>query len=225
MNKIIILITLFITFALMACVDGKKPVETIKQQKTYMSVKEQEEKSMVKMNEILEITSTKKKEEAIPFIISGYRDIMENYPESFMAEEGYYRLMIINLRDYYPPKIKEAEAIYKEYFRRYRKPRIGMSMTGDLARYYYANGMWEKLSRFTVPFMREFAKSGKYGDTVFLFLYTESRFHLEDYNEARKGYNIVLKNSAEGSSDYNMAINRLEAIKKAMEAQKKESGK
>lgn len=190
-----------------------------------MTVKEQEDRAMLKMTELLEITSTKKREEALPYIVSGYREIMQKYPESFMAEEGYYRLMVINIRDYYPPRVKEAEDIYREYFKRYKKPRVGMSMTGDLARFYYANGLWEKLSRFTVPYMREYARSGKYGDTVFLFLYTEARFHLKDYREARKGYTIVLRNAARESSDYNLATSRLQAIEKALAAEEKQPGK
>jgi len=85
---------------------------------------------------------------------------------------------------------------------------MGMAMNGDLARYYYDNNRWEKLALFATPFMREYIKSGKYGDTVFIFFYTEAKFFLKDYEEARKGYQIIMENF-KGSGNARIAEQRL----------------
>jgi len=183
------------------------------------SVQEQEEKAMEEFKVMLESTKGMRRENIVPLISEGYNDIIEKYPDSFLAEESYYRLMVIKLRDHYPPQEEEAERLYREYFRIYKKPRIGMSMNGDLARYYYDYKKWEKLASFTMPFMKEYVKTGKYGDTVFLFLYTEAKFHLKEYDEARRGYQIIKRNFA-GKRDAKIAEERLEYIKSLQDAGK-----
>jgi TolA-binding protein len=179
-------------------------------------VKEQEEKAMQLFTQVLEDTRELTRPDAMPIIKKGFYETIEKYPDSFLAEESYYRLMTINLREVYPPKEEEAEEIYREYFKNYKNPRIGMTMTSDLARFYYDYQRWEKLAKFTTPFMREYVKSGKYGDTVFIFLYTEAKFYLKDYEEARKGYQIMKKNFA-GTRNAEMAEKRLEYIKSIQE--------
>jgi len=177
-----------------------------------MTVTEQEEKAMERFKTLLDETRELDRSDAMPLILEGYREVMDKYPDSFLAEESYFRMMTIALHEVYPPKEEEAENLYNEYFRRYKHPQMGMAMNGELARYYYKEMKWEKLAKFTTPFMREYVKSGKYGDTVFLFLYTEAKFHLKDYDEARKGYQIIKRNSA-GTRDADIAEQRLEYIR------------
>lgn len=180
------------------------------------SVQEQEQLAMVKLGEMLDETTPLRREAAVPVLINGYFEVIENYPYSFIAEESYFRLMTIYLKDFYPSREAEAEALYSEYFTKYRNPQTGMAMTTDLARHYYETKNWRKLSSFTVPFMREFAKSGKYGDTVFLFYYSEAQFFLEKYGEARKGYKYMIKNNP-NSRDSKLANARLKVIKTKLE--------
>lgn len=213
MNKPIVFIIILSTL-LASCKGAPQRVEEPIPQST-LPAQEQNEKALVKFKEMLDGTADIRREEAIPMLADGYNTIIEEYPQSFLAEESYYRLMTLNLRDYYPPHEAEAERVYREYFKRYPNPRIGMAMNGDLARYYYDNQKWEKLAQFTTPFMREFAKSGKYGDTVFLFLYSEAKYNLKDYKEARKGYLIIRKNF-KGTRDAEVAGERLNSIKSIM---------
>lgn len=166
---------------------------------------------MNKFRDILESTRELKRQDAVPLILDGYDEVMEKYPNSYLAEESYYRKMSIYLLENYPPMEEEAEGLFREYFQKYKKPRLGMIMNSELARYYYSRQRWEKLARFTTPFMREYVKSGKYGDTVFLFLYTEAKFHLKDYEEARRGYQII-KKIFKGKRDAKLADQRLEYL-------------
>lgn len=185
---------------------------SVKKDGPQMTVQEQEDKAMDKFRDMLEGTKELRREDTVPLITAGYGEVIDKYPDSFLAEESYYRLMVLNLRDYSPPREEEAERLYREYFQKYKDPRIGMAMNGDLARYYYDNNRWERLARFTTPFMREFLKSGKYGDTVFIFFYTEAKFFLKDYEEARKGYQIIKKNFP-GTGNAKIAEHRLEYMK------------
>lgn len=217
MNKAIIF-TIILSALLASCKAAPPRTEEVMKQ-IDMPAQEQNDKALIKFKEMLDGTADIKREEAIPMLAEGYNSIINQYPQSFLAEESYYRLMTMKLRDYYPPREEEAEQIYREYFQKYKKPRIGMAMNGDLARYYHDNQRWEKLAKFTTPFMREFAKSGKYGDTVFLFLYSEAKFHTKDYDEARKGYQIIRKNF-KGTRDAEIAEKRLNTIKSIMEQAK-----
>jgi len=206
-------IFILMTFLLVSC--KAAPVK----QAPSLTVTQQEELAMKKFREILDSTKELKRQDAVPLIMNGYDEVIEKYPDSYLAEESYYRKMSIYLLENYPPMEKEAEDVYREYFSKYKKPRMGMAMNGDLARYYYNNQKWEKLARFTTPFMREYVRTGKYGDTVFLFLYTEAKFYLKDYEEARKGYQIIKKNFA-GKPDARNAEQRIEYINSILESKK-----
>ena len=210
MRKLIILSLIISSLALMSCKAAPKRTDDLFE-KPQMTVKEQEARALEDFQVMLESTAELKRQEAVPLLAKGYAQVIEDYPASFLAEESYYRMMLMNLRDYTPPREAEAEEVYREYFKKYKNPRIGMAMNGDLARYYYSYRRWEKLAMFTTPFMREYVKSGKYGDTLFLFLYSEAKYFLKDYNEARKGY-LIIKKNFKGKRDEKVAEERLEAI-------------
>lgn len=209
-------IFLMISAALFSC--KAAPVK----QAPALTVTEQENMAMDRFRELLESTRELKRQEAMPLIMNGYSEVMEKYPDSLLAEESYYRLMSIYLLENFPPKEKEAEEVYREYFSRYKNPRLAMALNGDLARHYYKHGKWEKLAKFTTPFMREYVRSGRYGDTVFLFLYTEAKFHLKDYEEARRGYQII-KSKFKGKRDAKLAQQRLEYINSIQGSNNKQS--
>jgi outer membrane protein assembly factor BamD (BamD/ComL family) len=168
-------------------------------------------------NEMLESTRELKREDYIPIIMKKYEEMIEKYPDTFRSEEAYYRMMRVNLREFYPPREEEAERLYREYFKKYKNPRVGMAMNGDLARHYFKHQRWEKLARFQTTFIKEYVKSGKYGDTLFLYLYTEAKFHLKDYEEARRGYQIIKRNF-KGKRNAMMAEKRLEQLKTIMDS-------
>lgn len=197
----------------LSCTGQQKKADVAPSPTVAMTLQEQNSLAMKKFSDMLEITKNARRQDVLVPLMDGYREIINKYPDSSLAQESYYRLMLMNLQDFDPPRETEAEKIYREYFAKYPKPRLGMTVNGELARYYYQNGKWEKLASFTTPFMREYVKSGKYGDTVFLFLYTEAKYHLGDYKEARKGY-LTIKRLFPNSSDARLSDERLKVIDK-----------
>ena len=211
MRKPLLVLLVSVLLALASCKAApQRPADVL--ERPSIPVKEQDEKALAEYKAILESTAELRREQAVPVLAEGYARVIDQYPASFLAEESHYRLMLMNLQDFFPPREEEAEKVYREYFSRYKNPRIGMTMNGDLARYYYKNQRWEKLAKFTLPFMKEYVKSGKYGDTVFIFFYTEAKFFMKDYDEARKGY-LIIKENFKGKSNARIAEERLEFIK------------
>ncbi|MFN3739328.1 MAG: hypothetical protein ACK4TF_01480 [Thermodesulfovibrionales bacterium] len=82
-----------------------------------MPREEQEKKALEAFNKILELTETGSREEILPRLENAYLDIIKNYPVAPLAQESYWRLIVIYTREYNPPKTEEAEAAYKNFYK------------------------------------------------------------------------------------------------------------
>jgi TolA-binding protein len=186
----------------------------VKERPVTLPVEEQEKKSMEKFNEMLEMTANVPRHTVVPQIEQGYYDIISNYPDSYLAEEAYFRLIIMNLEDYYPNRIEKAEELYREYFSKYPKPRLNNAINDTMVRYYYIERHWEKLAAMCIPYLKEYAKTGKLSSPLFIFFYSEAKLYMDDLNEARKGYKILISQFP-SSHEAKIARDRLNEIQKA----------
>lgn len=158
-----------------------------------MPVEKQEELAMQTYQQMLELTAERSRYEVLDQLRDGYYKVINEYPDSFLAEESYLRLILHYLHDYEIPREDDAERLYKEYFEKYPKPRMNNAINDALSRHYYEFGRWEKLAKFTTPFMRAYVKEGKFANTIYLFFYSESKFRLGEYDEARRGFRIIMR--------------------------------
>lgn len=156
-------------------------------------VEEQDRLSMIKFEEVLEATANLPHDETRPMVREGFYYIIAQYPDSYLAEESYFRLIISYLEDFYPPEEKRAEELYRDYFEKYPKPRLNNAINDTMARHYYRNGKWEKLLAFSVPYLRDYVKTGKLPNPLFIFFYSEAKFNLTDLKEAKTGYKTLIR--------------------------------
>lgn len=160
---------------------------------------------------MLEVTGVKSRAEAVPELEAGYRKIIYEYPKSSLNEQAYFLYLRFLLKDNDPPREDEAEAIYQEYFKAYPDARLTSAMNETLARFYFAFERWEKLARFTTPFMKKFKETGKLRGPMYLYLYSEAKFHLGLVGEAEIGYTL-LADRFPGTLEGNVAAKRIEMI-------------
>jgi TolA-binding protein len=184
---IIFLVILFSEFYLLSCA-----VAPPKEEPSEISVEEQDRLSMEKFEELLESTANIPHDKTRPMAREGFYEIIDKYPDSYLAEESYFRLIISYLEDFYPPEEAKAEAIYREYFEKYPKPRLNNAINDTMVRFYYKTGSWEKLVAFSIPYLSDYVKTGTLKAPLFLFFYSEGKFNLNDLKEARIGYKTLI---------------------------------
>jgi hypothetical protein len=81
-----------------------------------------------------------------------------------------------------------------------------------MARLYYNYAMWDRLSNFLIPFVRDFVVTGKIVNPVFLFYYSEAKFFLKDYDEAARGYRLLIREKP-ANMELDVARKRLQDIR------------
>lgn len=214
MRKIPVFIML--TIWVFACAPQVKREEVVKP--APLSREEQEKKALEAFNKILELTETGSREEILPRLENAYLDIINNYPEAPLAQESYWRLIIIYTRDYNPPKTEEAEKIFKEFIQTYPDSPFKKDIEDTMVRFYYNQRAWERLIALEIPYIKEYIKTGELRTPVHLFYYSEAKYGLGDYKEAEKGFRTIITLFPQ-SSEAMVAKKRLEEI-----SSKKEQG-
>ncbi len=205
----IIIIPALASSLLFSCATA--PVEE-EPEKVTLPVEEQEKLAMQTFNDMLETTANVPRRKVLNELEQGYNKIIKEYPDTDLAQESYLRLMLYNLEDFERPRVETAENIYKEYFKKYPEPKLGSAMNFYLAKFYFEYHHWEKLAEFSTPFLREYVKTGKYSKTLYLLYYSEAKFHLKDYEEAEKGFTLMLKEFP-GTQEAGFAETRLKELK------------
>jgi TolA-binding protein len=166
----------------------KPPVEP---KKKYVPT-EQETKSLEVFTEILEvIEATNDRQSAIPKIEELYAGIIREYPEAPLAQESYWKLITIYVEDYSPPQYDKAEARYHDFLEKYPQSILRGMIDDTLGKSYYKSAEWNKLLELCTPAFKGYIEEGKQPRPTLLFMYSEANYHLGNFEEAEKGYEIV----------------------------------
>ncbi len=203
-------------FLIPACVtppkitDDKKPLAAGKK----VSVEEQEKKVNELFGRILSLTEEAEDRQSIlPQMEALYDEIINKYPDVPLVEETYWRLIVLLIDEFKPPKVDKAEKLYKDFLGRYPDSTLGFNIEQAFGQFYYANKMWDRLLRIFTPHVKKFIATGKLDRPYNLFMFSEAKFNLGDLIEAEKGYKIVIEffpKTTEGETSQK----RLEEIKK-----------
>jgi tetratricopeptide (TPR) repeat protein len=177
-----------------------------------LPIEKQEELAYNTFNEMLEMTANRPRKEVLPELVAGYETIIKESPDTYLAEESHYRLIIHYFEDPRPPQVEKAENVYRQYFERYKEPKLGYVINVTMARLYYNYAMWDRLSDFLIPFVRDFVVTGKIVNPVFLFYYSEAKFFLKDYDEAARGYRLLIREKP-ANMELDVARKRLQDIR------------
>jgi len=213
---IAIIIAMFASSCKTAPVSAPPVPETLK-----LSEQQQQELALQSYKDLLESTARMTRVEKHEIMVKGFEDVILKYPDSSYAHESYFHLIRHYLYNYDTPREKEAEEVYKRYFETYEDPRIGNSLSLEMAKYYYQFRRFDRLVSFTVPFMQEYVRTGKMRDGLFLFYYSEAKFIQKDYEESLRGY-VTYARLYPGNDLEKFVQKRLKEIKHLLEKEKQD---
>jgi TolA-binding protein len=169
--------------------EAKPPVE--KKQKKVTS--EREAKAFEIFDQILTLTETPDTKDVLPQIETLYLKIIKEYPDTALAQESYWRLIMLYVEKSTPPEYEKAENLYREFLKKYPDSVMDNPIENTLSKSYYKNGKWDKLLKLNLPVVNEFHKTGKLSNPNPMFMYAEAKFNLGDLTEAEKSYKTVIE--------------------------------
>jgi tetratricopeptide (TPR) repeat protein len=189
--KIHIIFIFFILFLLSACATA--PVEMAKPKKV-LTPAEQEKGSIKAFNEILDISrSSDKRQDILPEMEEMYARLIKDYPDAALAQESYWRMIMIYVDEYSPPLYEKAESLYNQFLTDYPDSALKNQIERTLARSYYLNAEWDKLLKFTAPEYKKYTEQGKRPFPFLLLMYAEANFRLGNFQESGDAFKIILE--------------------------------
>jgi tetratricopeptide (TPR) repeat protein len=208
MNRVSIYI-ISIIFLLSACATA--PVEKTKK---VLTPAEQETESLEVFNKILTISrSSDDRQAMLPEMEETYAQLIKDYPDTPLAQESHWRLIIIYVNDYSPPLYEKAEALYSVFLENYPQSVLRGLIDRTLGISYYKNAEWERLLKFSAPAFKKYTEEGKDPRPFLVLMYAEASFRLGNFEEAEKGYKIVIEHFPE-LNENKRAKARLQEIRK-----------
>jgi len=201
--RIFILTAAIMSMALFYGCQTTRPSATVEQppaveKKPALPIEQQEQLATKTFNDMLDMTGEQPRKEVLPQLVAGYQKIIEEAPDTYLAEESHLRLIIHYFEDPETPQVEKAEEVYRQYFERYKNPKLGPGINATMARLYYNYKMWDRLASFMVPFVKQYVETGKIADKLYLFYYSESKFQLKEYVEAARGYRLMIRENPPG---------------------------
>lgn len=178
-----------------------------------MSQKEQDTRALEIFEQIAEVFSESDRKTAVPKAEVLYLRIINEYPDATLGQESYWRLILICLRDYDPPRYEKAEGYYREFMKKYPRSPLRREIEDSISKSLYADSKWDKIIVFYTPAVKRYIETGKLDRPHDIFFYAEAKLNLGDLVEAEKGYKIVISlfpTSREGT----IAAKRLDELVK-----------
>jgi len=158
-----------------------------------LSKEEQQKRAIEIFYNIFELSRAKERAANLEQMIALYYRIINQYPDVPLAQESYWRLIEMFFKDFNPPQKDKALSLYNEYRGRYPDSPLRNAVEGTITRSLYLNGYWNELLVFTSPSGEEFKDPQKLKSPLTMFYYSEAKFRLNDFKEAFRGYEVILK--------------------------------
>ena len=196
--------------------DAKKtptPASVSKTKEPLLPRPEQEKKANALFQEIFKLAQEGERTANLPRIIELYQEIINKYPEAPLAQESYWRLIEINLRDFSPPRNDKALGLFDEFRAKYPDSPLMKVVQGTMARTFYLAGNWQELLAVVGTASEEINAPKEVQRPLTIFYYSEAKFHLNDPGEAARGFRALIRNfpDFQGSKT---ASERIAAIEK-----------
>jgi tetratricopeptide (TPR) repeat protein len=125
------------------------------EQKTDLT--DRKDKAYEIFEEILILTETSDMKDAFPKIESLYFKIIHEYPDTELAQECYWRLVILYVERNTPPLFEKAEKTYAEFLKKHPQSVIKYLIEDTLSKSYYKKGKWENLLELNHPAVEAFS--------------------------------------------------------------------
>jgi hypothetical protein len=215
MNRISNLIPFALCVSLLvvlaSCAPSVKPTPPEEPPTAKLPPEKQNDLAMLDYEKMLDMTTERGKRNVLPELEESYREVIRKYPDAYLTQESYWRLIRLNMWDYEPPRIDEAERIREEFMQKYPNSRMINVIDDSMSRYYYTNRQWDRLLNVLKYQIRKFIETDMLESPLFMFFYAEAKYNLNDFVEAKKGYNILV-NRFPGSHEARVAGDRLKEL-------------
>lgn len=122
-----------------------------------------------------------------------YARIINEYPDTPLAQESYWKLISMFVRDYAPPDFKKADSYYYEFVAKYPGSVLRNAVQQTLINSYVRHAEWERLLKLCVPAIDEYKQKAKEPTPLVAFMYAEAHYRLGNLAEAVEGYEITLE--------------------------------
>ena len=139
------------------------------------------------------IQSSKDRKAVLPQVENLYKKIINDYYDTPLAQESYWRLISIYIDDYSPPAYEEAESLYQDFLNKYPGSPLRGFIAETLGKSYYKSAQWDKLLKVCTPAFKEYTEEGKRPKPSLMFMYAEANFNMGSVAEAERGYEIFLE--------------------------------
>ena len=151
-----------------------------------------ENKSLNVFSDILDLAeSTDDRQSILPQIEELYTRIINEYPDVPLAQESYWKLIELNLKEYKPSKTNKANMLYKEFVRKYPESTLRAVIEDTVGKGLYQNAEWKNLLDLCAPTFKAYVENEKHPRASLLFMYAEANYHLENIDEAKKAYEVA----------------------------------
>ena len=178
-------------FSACAAVQEKRPPELIKKK---VPVDEQKRLADKKFNELLLVSqSSKDKKVTLPKMEKLYLELVNDYPDAPIAQESYFKLFELYVKKHIPPQYDKAEDLYSKFAKLYPRSAFKNMVDRTLGIMYYKDREWERLLKLSTPVFMGFVEKGERPPPFMIFSYAESNFQLRDFDEAERGFKILLE--------------------------------
>lgn len=155
---------------------------------------EQELKSIEKFNEILIVSSSSKdRKDVLPQMEKLYKEIISDYPDAPLAQESYWRMIEIYVKEYSPPRFEQAETLYSSFISKYPESPLAGIVSSSLAIGLYRHKEWERLLKLSNPVFQTYVESGTSRLPLMIFMYAEANFQLGNFENAENGFRLVIE--------------------------------
>lgn len=192
------IISIFLVFIFSACAtvpkEEKAAQEPVTEKKNMRATLEREKKAFDKFNEILVVKrSSRDRKAVLPQMEKLYMQLIDEFPDVPVAQESYWKLIEIYVKDYSPPLYDKAEKLYSRFTKNYPESGLKWLVYKTLALSYYLHKEWNRLLKFSTPGFNEYIEKGESPMPFIIFMYAESNFQLGNFKEAETGFQIVIE--------------------------------
>jgi len=158
---------------------------------------EQNRKAIEIFKEMYELEKTTPREEIPSAMIEGYLRIIREYPKSALAEEAHWKVIKMYLRNFNPPKRKEAEELYERFLENYPDSVILPQAQLELLQFYGRQRMWREILILSASITRV---NRDKPPLLPLFYYAEANYQLDRKDEAARAFELVAERIPRNSS-------------------------
>ena len=119
--------------------------------------------------------------------------MIKKYPATPLAQESYWKLITIYLKDYSPPEYDKAEGLYREFLEKYPQSVLKVIVTTTIANSYYKNKQWNGLTALCAPILIDYSAGEGSPNALLMYMCADADYYLGNFDNAERTYKGIIK--------------------------------